>query len=381
MKKDKIKSKKFAKIRTLLIPMGFAVICGIIIALFLESLIGELSPGKYIGTFFVLLALLYFSYFLQIIIHEAGHLFFGLMTGYRFSSFRIGNFMWIKDDNGKLILRRYSLQGTGGQCLMVPPDMADGKIPFVLYNLGGSMFNVISAPVFWGLYYVLKNVYFVSMFFLFMSIFGIVSALINAIPLRIGAVDNDGRNAYMLRNNPVALHDFWVQLKVNEATSKNIRIKDMPGEWFTVPDKESISNSLTATTAVFSVNRFMDMHQFSEASALIDDLLGTDKAMIPLLRNLLICDRIFCELIEEKDNDFIEELRTEEYINFIKQMRNNPSVIRTEYAYALLFEKNADQAQKIEAQFEKRMRTYPYLCEVESERELMDIAAGKAMAV
>ena len=199
--------------------------------------------------------------------------------------------------------------------------------------------------------------------------------------MRIGAVDNDGRNAYMLRNNPVALHDFWVQLKVNEATSKNIRIKDMPGEWFTVPDKESISNSLTATTAVFSVNRFMDMHQFSEASALIDDLLGTDKAMIPLLRNLLICDRIFCELIEEKDNDFIEELRTEEYINFIKQMRNNPSVIRTEYAYALLFEKNADQAQKIEAQFEKRMRTYPYLCEVESERELMDIAAGKAMAV
>ena len=80
MKKDKIKSKKFAKIRTLLIPMGFAVICGIIIALFLESLIGELSPEKYIGTFFVLLALLYFSYFLQIIIHEAGHLFFGLMT-------------------------------------------------------------------------------------------------------------------------------------------------------------------------------------------------------------------------------------------------------------------------------------------------------------
>lgn len=28
---------------------------------------------------------------------------------------------------------------------MNPPDMVDGKIPYILYNLGGSLMNFISA--------------------------------------------------------------------------------------------------------------------------------------------------------------------------------------------------------------------------------------------
>ena len=39
--------------------------------------------------------------FLQTVIHEAGHLVFGLLSGYQYCSFRIGSFMWIKQD-GKI---------------------------------------------------------------------------------------------------------------------------------------------------------------------------------------------------------------------------------------------------------------------------------------
>lgn len=56
---------------------------------------------------------LYAAFFLQIIIHEAGHLIFGLLSGYRFCSFRIGSLMWIKKE-GKLQLKRYSIAGTAG---------------------------------------------------------------------------------------------------------------------------------------------------------------------------------------------------------------------------------------------------------------------------
>ena len=97
---------------------------------------------------FMLLVSIYIALFLQIIIHEAGHLIFGLMSGYRFCSFRVFSFIWMKE-NGKIKLKRLSLVGTAGQCLMAPPDLVNGKIPIVLYHLGGVTMNLISAVIFW----------------------------------------------------------------------------------------------------------------------------------------------------------------------------------------------------------------------------------------
>ena len=73
-------------------------------------------------------ALLLGAFLLQLILHEAGHLLFGLATGYRFASFRVGNLIWIKTDGG---LRRgtYRLAGTAGQCLLFPPEPKEGNSP------------------------------------------------------------------------------------------------------------------------------------------------------------------------------------------------------------------------------------------------------------
>jgi len=38
------------------------------------------------------------SFYIQIAIHEFGHMIFGLITGYKFSSFRMGNLMWVKEE-------------------------------------------------------------------------------------------------------------------------------------------------------------------------------------------------------------------------------------------------------------------------------------------
>ena len=83
----------------------------------------------------VLFVLMLIALLIQIVIHEGGHLVFGRISGYRFSSFRIMNLMWI-EDQGKIKLKHLQVAGTGGQCLMSPPDLIDGKIPVVLYNLG-----------------------------------------------------------------------------------------------------------------------------------------------------------------------------------------------------------------------------------------------------
>ena len=62
----------------------------------------------------------------------------------------------------------------------------------------------------------------------------------------------------------------------------------------------------------------------------------------------------------------------------MKAMKSFSSVIRTEYALALLFEKDTQKAE--ENTFEKVAKTYPYSQDIESERELMRIAESNLVA-
>jgi len=71
------------------------------------------------------------AFILQIVLHEGGHLLFGLLSGYRFVSFRIFNWTLIRQE-GKFRLKRFGIAGTGGQCLMLPPDKPLEEIPLPL---------------------------------------------------------------------------------------------------------------------------------------------------------------------------------------------------------------------------------------------------------
>ena len=58
-------------------------------------------------------------------------------------------------------------------------------------------------------------------------------------------------------------------------------------------------------------------------------------------------------------------------------MKSFPSVLRTRYALALLYEGDTAKAEKIKAQFEKNAKTYPYSHEIDFERYLMLLAENK----
>ena len=58
-------------------------------------------------------------------------------------------------------------------------------------------------------------------------------------------------------------------------------------------------------------------------------------------------------------------------------MKTYPSVIRTEYVYALLGEKDVSKAEKMLELFEKCAKTYPYASDIESEREFIEIAKNR----
>ena len=164
MKSSKQRKKNhFKNLPGILLPLLLGAACGVLMGMFLES--GE--EQSLMEIVFSLLGLfigMYAAIAVQLIIHEAGHLVFGLMSGYTFSSFRIFSLMFMRKD-GRIIRKKLSIAGTGGQCLMAPPDLQDGKMPVALFNLGGSFMNLIASAIFFMLALALKNAAFLSSLF------------------------------------------------------------------------------------------------------------------------------------------------------------------------------------------------------------------------
>ena len=87
-----------SRIFPMLLFMLVGGICGVMIGRYLASFDGGLMGLA------LLIVLMYAVMLVQIAIHEAGHLIFGLISGYRFSSYRLFSFMWVRQ-NGKICFK------------------------------------------------------------------------------------------------------------------------------------------------------------------------------------------------------------------------------------------------------------------------------------
>ena len=361
-----------------LIMMGIGGLCGAVMTLVLGDVFEGL--GFVLGLALELLILI-IAYFIQIVLHEAGHLVAGLMSGYGFGSFRIGGIM-IHKENGRLKISKHAVAGTGGQCIMKMPPMTDGRYPVIFYNLGGVLMNLVTVPICVLLAVVSKNLSVLYVFFVMMALTGLITALTNGIPLKMGMLNNDGSNVKELYNNPEAMRSLWCQFKVVEELGEGRKLSDMPDEWFFMPSAEGMNNSIAASAAVFLENRLMADGKFKEAAELCDKLLAMDSALIGLHKNLLLTDRITVGLLlSENASQMAALYESTEYQLFAKQMKTNISVIRASYAYARLVKSDDKLSAEALANFNKCAPTHPYSVEVESERALIkmidEFAANK----
>lgn len=196
--------KNIAKmIAGLLIGMfaGLAA-AGVFVVLFTDTTLeqyimkfSEIDVAEGAAAFAVGAASFVVSLFVLIMLHEAGHLVGGLMSGYRFVSFRVFNYTFIKVD-GRLRVKKFAIAGTGGQCLLAPPDVADEAAPVTAYNLGGLAANVLVLsllPLLW-----LELNPFLMEFLVIFLLTDVVMLIINGIPMAAGGVGNDAYNQRLL---------------------------------------------------------------------------------------------------------------------------------------------------------------------------------------
>ena len=375
-----MKSKKKGNNLGQYVMMFIFVLLGVAFGLFAGRFIAQIEKNMFSNnegitssllSFGILIVITVIAMYVQIIVHEGGHLVFGLFSGYKFSSFRIENFMILKE-NEKFKIKMIKIAGTGGQCLMTPPQLIDGKIPYVLYGYGGCIANVLVSALLFIVYLLFPNT-LLSKFCIISAVLGVFFAIINGIPLKMGLICNDGYNVLAQKKYPRAIRGMWLQLSINERLSSGDRLKDIPEDWLYMPQDDELQNVLTATIGVFYENKLISMQKFDEAITIINRFLNEETAILDLHKNLLICDLIYCKLIKGEEKEEIEKYYNKNIKAFMKQMKKFPSVLRTQYAIDLIHNNNKADADKTFAIFEKVEKNYPYKGDIKDERTLIEM--------
>ena len=241
------------------------------------------------------------AFVLHIIVHEAGHLFFGLLSGYKFISFRVFDFKIMKDENGKFKIRYERLAGTGGQCLMRAPEYIEGKFKYKLYLLGGVMFNIVFSIIFW---LVLPSYYT-----LLFALIGFTLAFLNLIPMGF----NDGMTFYHASKDETTRFILFLQLEYvyYQSIGKNLLI-EQPEIVEKINSLEITKNNYLTDSLEFikleGLEYFFDFNTlYTETRKLFlerEDLLPVYKVeLMALLVKLISLVNPEDELLEELMND------------------------------------------------------------------------------
>ena len=250
---------------------------------------------------------------LQIILHEAGHLIMGLLTGYRFVSFRIFNLTLLRQD-GRLRIKRFALAGTGGQCLMSPPDRPIAEIDTRWYNLGGVLMNALTAAAALLCVCLFPMNVWLKMFLAIFSFFGICCALLNGIPMKVSGIGNDGYNLLHLEREPENKRFLYCILAVNARLQSGERIDSLPEEWFYSDGTPDWSNGLEANWRLMGATRLLAQHRWQEAYDELSAALCSEDRIMKIMLMELKCELTYACLMlgktAEAQTHFDSELQT-----------------------------------------------------------------------
>ena len=367
-KKDKV------PLRHLLLKGFFGILLG---CSALPAVI-TIPPSNYmlnrLAVFLGFAFLMLLTHTLSILIHEAGHLVFGLVSGYEFFSFRIFNIMLIRQ-GGSFRIRKFGIRGTGGQCLMKPPPLNENKYPYFLYNLGGVIMNLAVSAVF-ALVASLGsgNPYLLS-FAMMMYFQGVIIAVTNGIPDTIGGIPNDGKNIVEFGKNSEALREFWISMQIIISMNENVRMKDMPADWFPPLSEAALRSNAPLPFALINLDRLLEEERWEEAAGLLEFYLNPEREISGHKRNVAQAELVFLECILKQRPDRLQSLLSEEHRKFITlAQKSSPSIFRTQYCCFLFVDKNEDKASQHRSQFDQMFKHYPYSLIVEEARKEMDLA-------
>ena len=302
------------------------------------------------------------AFFMQIIIHEAGHLVCGLLTGFRMVSFRIANIILVRHDQGWQ-LGRFSIAGTGGQCLMEPKieDIKDAhQMPYAWYLAGGVIANMVVVILSIAILFMHVAGVAMSCLLVMLALSGAYLAITNGIPMKIGGVANDGDNIRILKHNAQARRLLWVQLKANAVYTRGARFCDMPEEWFSLPNDADPSDYFNATVIGMRASREIELLNFEAAYADLQSLRAAGSRLLELLQMETACELLLPAIMLHRPRYEIEALMDEKTVQYARTYAHYMlSRAVTIYVYERFVKCDKNATEKALQHIERMASRYP----------------------
>lgn len=353
------------------------IIGGLIVIFFTDTTWNEYIQKYYsidisegLAVFLVAIVSLIVSLAIIVPVHELGHLVCGLLSGYKFVSFRIFNYTLLKED-GKFKIKKFAIAGTGGQCILTPPDLPIEKIPIGWYNIGGVVANIILLLVVLPFFFLNLNPFVAEALAIF-AMTDVIMILINGIPMQAGGIGNDGYNIKLLKKSLLSKQGIVNQLRANALIQKGMRPKDMPEDLFYNPPEIDYKNALEVSIPLMYYGRIIDEKSYDIALEGMESLYSHKDEIMPLYVKEIACELAFLYLrtgkLEKADMLLDNDLR--KYIDTYRKMMSSKE--RLLLAVALYLDKDIDKARDIYNCFEARKSEYLLQGEVKSDLALME---------
>lgn len=319
------------------------------------------------------------------ILHEAGHLVGGLLTGYKFLSFRIFNLTLQKENDG-WHWKKFSIMGTLGQCLMCPPHTQN--VPYFWYNVGGVMVNLIICVISGMILYAFDLPIIPFELCVMLLVTGVWFLFVNAIPMTSGGVPNDGKNILILWRHPEQRKHFHNMLSVAAEQSSGKRVCEMPEEWFESPPvtRESTVMEMSARNLLYT--RLMDEMRFDEAREVAEELISLGTSLPQLFQMEVAGDLLLLELVTLNRIEVVNELWNKKFgagnmmlQKYITTYRKYfPMKCAILFAYELINNQSPEDAQKYYNEVKANFFTFTQLGEARAALAIMDELSVKFLS-
>lgn len=357
----------------------FIILCGLIGASFgfiiSDKLGTELSTLQLILRLIEVMFIFLTAAFLQVIIHETGHLAAGLIRGYRFLSFMILNVM-ITRKAGKFHFSRFGIPGAGGQCLMVPPEKGDTDGGIAFYNAGGIIINALLGVMF----FVILLIWYDSMSFetvsatWAMAVIGFLFALQNGIPLTMGGIPNDGKNIKELKRDRFSTNVFLNSMRVVAAMQEGDDIDSVMPQYMCDDRQLDLHNPIHAMALNLDLSRAVVKMDFEKACDIIDRALEHGDEIVTIYRNEFRMEQIFMSVVRPEYGHDADKLLDKDILTYMNKMaRMRPDVIRILYAVARLHERDEKKADELYRNFNNICRTFHILSDVRYQTRIIEM--------